>query len=291
MHMDVACIACFMHQGLRASRKVTSDPHIQRRVVQAFARRLGELTDEDFAGPPPALAREMYDIAAGITGCEDPYLEEKRDANAKVVALLPLLEKMVADHPDPFRAALAVSIIGNFIDSGVAEVFDWEQALSSEKGSERDADPALRGAAFDDFLAACSPGAEVLILGDNAGEIGLDTLLVRQLTARECRVTYAVRGRPILNDATEEDARLFGMDSLCRLITSGSDAPGTVLSRCTPEFLDEMRAADVILSKGQGNFEALEGNWPGIFFAFKAKCSVVCRKLDLPSGSSVFIQR
>jgi uncharacterized protein with ATP-grasp and redox domains len=157
--------------------------------------------------------------------------------------------------------------------------FDLEKELDEVADS---VSPAVLGALRKRLVK----GASVLILGDNTGEIVLDTLLVRELTGLGCDVTYAVRSRPVLNDATMVDARAVGMTELCSVVESGVDTPGTVLSRCTPEFIERMRKSDVILSKGQGNFEALDGLWPGVFCAFKVKCPRIARKTGLEFGAS-----
>lgn len=155
--------------------------------------------------------------------------------------------------------------------------------LEAEKGAPwgRDAYPAFRG--------RIAPGAKVLILGDNAGEIGLDTLLVKKLASLGAEVAYAVRETPVLNDATMEDAEIVGLTRLCRVLSSGSDAPGAVLGRLNPQTRRLMDEADVLLSKGQGNFESLEGRMGNVFFALKAKCRAVALALDVPQGSSVFV--
>lgn len=285
-HLD--CIPCFLHHGLCAVRRATTDQDLQRTVLQAWASRLAAVTDEEFRRPGPALLEELYSITYEYTGCLDPFAEDKRRDNERVRELLPRLEALVMRDADPLRSALAISIIGNFIDSGLIEAYDWEGALNGREDHAQD--PALHGAAFQSFIADARPGAQVLILGDNAGEIGLDTLLVRTLADRGCRVTYAVRGAPVLNDATMEDAEYFRMRDYCTVTTSGVCAPGTLLDRCRPGFRDEMQQADVICSKGQGNFEALFGAFPGVYFAFKAKCAVVSGLVDQPLGSSVFIQ-
>lgn len=118
----------------------------------------------------------------------------------------------------------------------------------------------------------------------------MDTLLVRQLQGLGADVIYAVRGAPILNDATLEDARFVGMDRLCRVIPSGADSPGTILSRCSKDFLDQLYVSQIVISKGQGNFESLYGHIPGVFFAFKVKCPVVSRLTGFPVRTSVFAQ-
>ena len=286
-HLD--CIPCLMAQALRSARRVCPDDEdLQRRVLKAWAERIALLDDNDMAGTAPALMRELFDISIQLTGCDDPYLSDKTEANQRVMEMLPSLEGLVFNQaPDDsamaLRRAFALSLIGNYIDSGVAKRYDWEGAIE-----EQEHDPALESEAFDRFDQATAKGARVVILGDNCGEIGLDTLLLRCLNARGCDVCYAVRAKPILNDATMEDALLFGLDKLCEVRSSGVDTPGTVLTRCDADFLDTMRGADVLLSKGQGNFESLYGHWSGIFYAFKAKCRLISRLLDTPMGHSVF---
>jgi hypothetical protein len=128
-----------------------------------------------------------------------------------------------------------------------------------------------------------------MILGDNAGEIALDTILVGLLQERGCTVTYVVRGSPIINDATLEDAREVGMIELCKVVSSGVDTPGTVLSRCSQDFLASFNRSPVILSKGQGNLEALSDECSGIFYALKVKCPVVADMTGLGVGQSALI--
>jgi hypothetical protein len=114
--------------------------------------------------------------------------------------------------------------------------------------------------------------------------------MVRELQELGARVTYAVRGRPVLNDATLDDAREVGMDELCEVVSSGVDSPGTVLSRCSREFRRLLGEAGAVVSKGQGNYEGLVGELPGVFFAFKVKCAAVARHVGREQGSTVFIR-
>ncbi|MFP4285736.1 MAG: damage-control phosphatase ARMT1 family protein, partial [Desulfovermiculus sp.] len=194
------------------------------------------------------------------------------------------LEKHIQDSHDRLLTALRFSLIANYIDVGVDGEFDWESALSQEKAEEK-----MGGySKFRRLLDAGRP--QVMILGDNAGEIGMDTLLVKQLKTLGVEVTYVVREKPILNDATMEDAKFVGMDRLCRVISSGVDSPGTILSRCHPDFLQELHAGQIVISKGQGNFESLHGRVTDIFFALKVKCPVVAGLTGFPVRTSVFDQ-
>lgn len=281
MKTNLECLPCFLTQGLKAARLcVPDDEELHRRLLQTWSARLAEL---DITLPPPAIAGELYRDVEAMLGNGDPFQKDKQAANARVMELLPRLRKIVHSGADPLARALEISIIGNYIDSGVAREFPWEQELE-------DLDQTLDQQVYDRFRQAVKDHQEIMILGDNAGEIALDTILVSRLQDLGCRVTYAVRGRPIINDATLEDARAVGMTDLCQVISSGVDTPGTVLSRCSPEFLDTFRRSPVVLSKGQGNLEALSDECAGIFYALKIKCPVVADMTGLAVGCSAFIE-
>lgn len=284
--MDTAidCMPCFMKMAVREARLACPDDlKVQHEIVAAWGRKISSL---DLTQPPPAIARVLADLVREKSGCGDLYVEDKRQANDWVQSLLPDIRHMVEAERsraggDPLALVLELAIIGNYIDRGVELEFDLEKEIRNVAGGI----PCER---VEELKALAKPGASVLILGDNTGEIVLDTLLVQELKQRGCDVTFTVRSRPVLNDATLEDAELVGMTRLCPVVESGVDTPGTVLERCTPEFLDRMRSADVILSKGQGNFESLEGKWPGVFCAFKVKCKRVAQETGLDFGVSAF---
>ncbi|MEF2229969.1 MAG: ARMT1-like domain-containing protein [Pseudodesulfovibrio sp.] len=286
MNTSLECMPCFMKMALSDARLACpGDEAMHRAIVSAWGRRLGDL---DLTQPPPAIARHLVELVESMTGCGDLYLDDKRESNERVLRLLPGLRDRVAEqraHPDgdPLSLALELAVIGNYIDRGVELEADWEAELSEVSAG-------LSPEALSEFATCARTGADVLILGDNCGEIVLDTLLVQELKLRGCRVTYAVRSRPVINDATMADAIAVGMTGLCAVVESGVDTPGTVLDRCAPEFIQRMREADVILSKGQGNFEALQGRWPGVFCAFKAKCPTVAAEARCPVGTSVLMR-
>lgn len=274
------CLPCFASQAHKLAEIVTRTDADHAAFVALFMERLSEL---DLDQSPPAIAGQLYPLTEQFAGISDPYAEEKATANRQALALLPALRKHIAAADDPLRAALNIAIIGNYIDAGADLGVDWQAAVHSE------ADSTLEKQAYPAFVQSIAGSPKTLILGDNCGEIALDTLLVDALTERGCSVTYAVRGRPILNDATLEDAAAVGMGERCTVISSGVDTPGTVLERTTPEFRNVLEASELVISKGQGNFEALYENRSGIYFAFKAKCRVVAKALDVPQGTSMFM--
>lgn len=290
MNTATACLPCFGRMARReAQLAMPGDEAGQRRIVAAWEQRVTTL---DLDVPPPVIARHLADTVAGVvieSGGKpvDVYAGDKRQANEAALRQLSGLRSRLGAEAvrcggDPLAMALELAVIGNYIDRGVELDVDWEAELT-EVGRTIDPDVLER------FRFAARPGARVLVLGDNAGEIALDTLLVDRLLASGCEVTYAVRSRPVLNDATLADADVVGMTALCPVVESGVDTPGTVLDRCTPAFLRRLGEADVVLSKGQGNFEALQGAMPGVFCAFKVKCERVADDTGLPLGSSAFL--
>ncbi len=279
MKTRLDCLSCFLNMtlsGVRSARPGEDAVHEQ--VVKAWAAGFSQA---DLEKSPPELAGQFFRESSHLMGGIDIFKKAKDEANSRVLELLPEIRQMVLDSEEPLLAALGVSIIGNYMDCAVADEFDWEDELEH---LERDIDPAL----FKEFLNRIDNSGNLLILGDNAGEIGLDTILVSLMRDRGIEVTYAVRGARILNDATIEDAETVGMTDVCEVVTSGVDTPGTVLSRCSGEFLQRLEKAGTVLSKGQGNFEALWGNFPGIYYAFKVKCPVVAEVTGSPVRTSLF---
>lgn len=260
---------------------VPDDPEKHEKLLHEWALRLNTLSMEQTV---PHWAQQLYPLGYEILGNSDPYAKIKREANRQVMQAVPAVSEIVKASDDFLRTALNVSIIGNYIDHGPPEMFDWQAALDEEN------DTSFMDGAVQELEKLLKPGARMLILGDNTGEIALDTILAKVLMERGIDLTYAVRSAPILNDALMEDAEFVGMDKICRTMPSGCITFGTVLDQVSPELLKIYNSADIVLCKGQGNFEALyeRSNRP-VFFAFKAKCRVVADKLGCAQGSSMFI--
>jgi uncharacterized protein with ATP-grasp and redox domains len=177
-----------------------------------------------------------------------------------------------------------LAIAGNMMDMGV-------NASLTEADVRQTMKQALTAPFFgemDKFRHAIAEAHSILYLADNAGEIAFDRLLVEQLLSKH--VTVAVRGAPVINDATLIDAQTVGLDQIVEVIDNGSDAPGTILSDCGPEFRRRFAEADLIIAKGQGNFETLSGEAGNIFFLFKVKCAVIAEHVKQPMGMQVLTQ-
>jgi uncharacterized protein with ATP-grasp and redox domains len=235
----------------------------------AFRGIVHELAGIDFSKPPPVASQMIHRLLRSVTGVEDPYREAKNRFNAMATDLMPSFEEKILNFPDPFAAAVRVAIAGNVIDLGVKGDFTEGEAFAAmERAFE---EPVIGD--IDAFREAALASRSILYLADNAGELVFDRALIRALP--EGRVTVAVRGTPVINDATIDDAMAAGIPSIARVIENGSDAPGTVLDECSREFTDAYHAADLVISKGQGNYETLSDEKKNIFFLFKVKCPTV----------------
>ena len=267
-----------MRQALDAARQLSADMAFHERILRDVLRWTSEM---DLNQSPPVLGQRIHRHLRELTGNDDPYRQAKEDQNRLALELLPKLEAMVASAADPLETAIRLAMAGNVIDLGANSAItashvyrSVQQALSAPFAGETD---ALR--------QALSTAQSILYIADNAGEVVFDRLLIEQLSPP--RVTLAVRGAPVINDATLADARATGLDALVVVIDNGSDAPGTVLDDCGEAFLRYYREADLIIAKGQGNFETLSNAPDNIFFLFQAKCPVIAAHVGQPVGTHI----
>jgi len=272
------CIPCFLRQSLDSVRMVTSDEAIHERLLREVLRALGEM---DLRQSPPAMAQRIHRIIRELTGRADPYRAVKERFNRLALDIYPELKVRVEGSADPLETAVRLVIAGNVMDMGVNNHLSDEQvheAIDHALEAPFDADLAA-------FAEATSSAKGILYLADNAGEIVFDKLLIQQLPPE--KVTVAVKGSPVINDATMKDAEAAGLTELVEVIDNGSDAPGTILDDCSAVFQRRFEEAGLIIAKGQGNYETLSGADKSIFFILKAKCPVIARDLGCGIGSLV----
>lgn len=270
------CIPCFFKQALQASRMATDNEQKQKRILDDLAR---ELPGIPLGNPPPYTGRLIHRIVREISGCSDPYSKVKEEYNRKALALYPELKSIVNGAEDPLLEAIRVAIAGNVIDFGITSNFNIEEELKRTLSQ----DFAILD--YKQFREALSGTDEILYLADNSGETVFDRVLIEHLNSY--RVTYAVKEIPIINDATVEDAEFSGIGEIAEIVSSGSDAPGTILELCTPEFLKLYNMSRLIIAKGQGNYEVLSEERKPIFFLLKAKCPIIARDLKVQVGDIV----
>jgi uncharacterized protein with ATP-grasp and redox domains len=231
---------------------------------------------------PPEIAFQMQQVIRKLVSNQDPFCEVKKLSTQQALAMYPEMKKQVSQSVDPLSTAIRLSIAGNIIDFGVDdEIADLQETVDRV---------LIQDYAIDDhaaFVDSLKSADHLLYLADNAGETVFDRILIEELSLP---VIYAVKDSPILNDAILQDALDAGLDSCATIISTGSQAQGTILSICSAEFLEQFDRAPIILAKGQANYETLSNVKGNIFNLLQVKCPILGTNLGVPQGSIVFRQ-
>lgn len=279
MKTYIDCIPCFVRQSLDVAQMVTEDPDLQEKIMRN-ALQLG--IELDFSDSPPALAQKMHRMIREITGEKDPYSSLKKRFNQFALNLYPEMKNRIEESEDPLETAVRLAIAGNIIDFGVNSKLRDEEVHHSIKEALK---APIDRTELEKFHNRVEESSDILYLGDNAGEIVFDRLLIE--TIDHDKVTFAVKGSPIINDALMEDAEETGIVDVAGVIENGADVPGTILDYCDDEFVERFWKADLVIAKGQGNYETLSDEDREIFFLLKAKCPVIARDIGCEIGSIV----
>ncbi len=275
MKTYLECIPCFLIQALRAGRLARLKDEAIYDMLCELGGRIKEIPMDS---PPPLTAIGVYELINKHVGSDDPFKGVKEESTKAALKLYPKLKKDIENSDDPLGLALRLAIVGNVIDFGAHEQFDLEKEI------EEILHQPFGRWEEKEFREELSKADWVLYLGDNAGETVFDRLFIETI---DKPVTYVVRGGPIINDATLEDAKLAGIDKVAKVISSGFKAPGTIIEKSSEEFKKLFYSAPLIISKGQGNFETLSDVDANIFFLLKTKCPVVARHLGTKVGDMV----
>lgn len=280
MRTEPECLHCYMTQAMITAQRLTDDP---AEVLAAMQIAAAQYPAIDPAAAPGVNARLFFQALAAHFGDPDPYAADRERYNALVLAAYDDLRAHVARAADPLDAAVRLAAIGNILDLAIFDQVDVAAAI-------REAQTLPLAVNHLDHLRRDLASAErILLLGDNAGEIVFDRLLVEQLPPG--RVTVAVKGGPAHNDALLSDAQQAGLDSIARVITTGCDYLGTPLAYCSDAFRAEFDTADVIIAKGMGNYETLNAVDANIYFILKVKCAPVSRATGVAEGSIVLLSQ
>lgn len=279
MKTSLDCIPCFTRQALDAARMVSDSPAVHEEIVRRVMSMAARM---DFSQPPPVVGQKIHRIIRVLTGVDDPYRQVKDRFNRFALELYPGMKRRIACSADRFETAVRLAIAGNVIDLGLkSEVSEAEV----ERAIEEALAAPLPTESIVGLRESIAQADDILYIADNAGEIVFDRLLIEELLPK--RVTVAVRGHAVLNDATRADAEAAGLLDMVEVIDTDSDAPGTVLTDCSDEFLERFARADLVLAKGQGNYETLSDADAEVFFLLKAKCEVIAEDIGCEPGSVV----
>lgn len=279
MKTSLDCLPCLLKQALQTARLATDNPLLHKAILDQVATLLPSL---DFELSPPENSILVYDTIARLSECTDPFAAIKKESNLLGKSLEPLVLQNIEASVDPLHTAFLYSVAGNIIDYGASH--------------NHDAESTIRGCLKQTFLLndyasfrkELETAHSLLYLADNSGEIIFDTLVIKQLKRAfpSLDITFVVKQRPIINDALLADATFCGLEKWCTVIDNGTGCPGSPLGQCSTEFNTYFAKADLIISKGQGNFETLSEQ-TGLYFLLICKCPVVGEHLHTLSGTNV----
>ncbi|MCD6460800.1 DUF89 family protein [bacterium] len=275
------CIPCFFKQALHAARISGANPKTQKIILDELAKIFPSFP---LSSSPPEMGKIIYNIVTKITKKNDPYYEIKEKSNNLALDIYDKLKNKVNNAHNRLATAVELAIAGNIIDYGAKNFLDVNAELKKILKIEHKSITSTNKDIYDleKFIGFLSKSKNILYLADNAGETVFDKILIEEIKKSDNtkKIIYAVKEKPIINDATATDAYTCGIDETAKIISSGSDAPGTVLSLCSDEFMNIFKKADMVISKGQGNFEALSEVKRSIFFLLMVKCPVIAQSIS-----------
>ena len=286
MKTSPQCLPCFHRQAEYAAGLTTSDQRLRAAILDQVAEFL---TDLDMNESPPVNAIGLYGIIARLSGNRDPFATLKQQSNNLALRLRPQVEALIHQSDDPLYRAILFAIAGNIIDYGSQQHFDLDDTLRQCLQRR----PLIND--YESLRHELTRARTILYLADNCGEIVFDGLLIDQLPGE---VTLAVKAGAIINDATLRDAEECGLHQKCRVISNGTVCPGTPQGLCSNEFEELFARADVVISKGQGNFETLSEARRPVFHLLTVKCQVVANHAAeisshpglIPTGATVLMR-
>ncbi len=275
--VDERCRACFC----RVYENLLQKFHADASVSATFLAELETVVSNNPMSSPE-IQRELSKRFAALFDNDNPFADEKKLSNQMALQLYKEWKPRVESTENPMDLALRLAIAGNIMDYGAFNSFSIRDTINSVMHAQFATDHSI------ELFRKIQTAKNILYLGDNAGEIVFDRLFIETMTDK--KVSFAVKSGPVLNDVTMQDAEETGMQHVAEVISNGYDAPSTVLSKCSDEFRNIYRNADVIIAKGQGNFEGLiDERDDRLFFIMMVKCDTIAEKLKVPVRSMVVL--
>lgn len=291
LKVTIECAHCLLERAINQAKLATDDPELQMKIVQAMTKFLGENFNEEAV--PSHIGTDRDLIVQRMTG-RDPYESLKKMSNEMALGLLPELEQLVDEMDDPvsrFRRGALIAAAANAIEFDVSgREFSLDELRSILDNVESD----LAIDQVEEFRQLCQKAEEVLFLHDNAGEVVLDMILIREIKRQGPRVIAGVKGGPILNDATMVDAKEVGLDECAdQVIDTGAPAIGVNLERNSDAFKEVFHSAELIVAKGMGNFESMTELEPAcpVVHIMRTKCNAVAQHVGVPKNKNVVLIR
>ena len=281
MKLNLDCIPCFLRQALQAVRFISDDEDLHQKVLREVAE---ELLESNWNATPPELAHKVHRIVKRLTNESDPYKKAKRESNNSVLKMYPALKKHIEESNDPLRTAVRLAIAGNIIDFGPLQDFNLEKTIKEVLSRTFSVDD------YEQLKEKILNAKTLLYFADNAGEIVFDKLLVETILKIKNleKIRFAVKGGPIINDATIEDAKYIRLSNLpnVEFLEMSNGEPGKWPERNSQTVKKWIIKYDLVISKGQGNYEGLSEH-NGLFFLLIAKCPVIASDLGVKVGDII----
>lgn len=277
MNTKFDCALCSINGVLNLFKKDLIEEKYHEDILKEIMKYYSTV---DYSLPSTTINRGVKNIVCRISGLTDPFKPLKDTVNNKALEYYKKYETLVKADTNSLQKAMKLAIAGNIIDFGPTHNFDIKKKIDEVLVADFPIDDSVK--LFEEIKHAKS----ILYIGDNTGEIVFDKLFLEVMN--HPNITFVVREKPVLNDSTMEDAIWVGIDKLAKVITTGDDAPGVLLDCVSEEFLSHYNSADLIISKGQGNFEGLGHiTDKNLFFLFTVKCKLIAENIDVPIGNSI----
>ncbi len=283
MRINAQCIECLVKRQASFAYRLQD----QDDALSFMKEVLSILVNSGTEDTAPFMSSKFERIYQKYSGIPDAYEEEKRLSNQHMINRVPVMRKLIDSSPDRLLTSLRLALVGNYIDFGALagqvsmDALDGLLTSAEERSFSRDE--------YASMLDDLSKAGRLLYIADNAGEIVADRLVMEELRRRfpSIHITAAVRGGNIQNDATIEDAVTAGIDDVAEIVESGAAIGGTVISMCSEKMRSELDRADVIIAKGQGNFETLSGCGLNVYYLFMCKCVRFLELFKVPKFTGI----
>lgn len=281
MLIDEACVGCIINQSVKVSDAINANPSLKNELTSTVQSMSNDFS---FENNPPEIAADVYEKMALIANKTDLYDEVKELSTQKALSFVPLLKDKLSLTQNKLLTATKIAVAGNVIDLAAAVEFDLEEELIKIFDTE------FAHNDFDKLQTKLENAENIVVLGDNVGEHIFDYMFIETLQELypKLEITYMVRGNPIINDVTMKEAKEASFDTLCNLVDSGVNTPGFAYSRANLEAQELFDRADLVVSKGMGNYECLSpSHRNNICFLLKVKCGVVANSLNKEIGDII----
>ncbi|MCK5282117.1 MAG: DUF89 family protein [Nanoarchaeota archaeon] len=279
MKTYLECIPCFLNQALKVMDLHSVDYKTKEKVMRQIMIKLPKI---NLNCKPPEFALLVYKTIENITGNSDLYKKIKKKDNLEAIGLLPEIKEIMKSSADTLKDTINVAISGNVMDFAVNHDYNILKTIKKSISS---------GFVIDDYKKLkkdIQKAKSIVYIADNAGEIVFDRLLIEEIRKiSDANITFLVRARPIINDATLEDARMVGLHKMANIRLETIKTIFPIINNSSKGFVNFLKKADLIISKGQANYECLSEMNLNIYFLLIAKCPVIARNIGVQKGSFI----